>query len=111
MKKENLTNAGAILAAFLAASCCVGPAVFVITGTSLGFLGRLSFMERFRPYLLSTAGLMLGYSFWKLYIKKRACDCAEDIRARKIARLILWIGFAALVIAASFQNIVSLIYG
>jgi hypothetical protein len=54
---------------------------------------------------------MLGYSFWKLYIKKPDCTCEADVRTRRIARGTFWIGFIALVFAASFQKVVLWIYG
>lgn len=111
MKKEGISNLGTILASLLATSCCIGPAVFVVFGTSIGFLGKLSFLDTIRPYLLGAAFLMLGYSFWKLYLKKPDCTCAEDFRARKIARVILWVGFVALVFAASFRRVIVWLYG
>lgn len=105
MKTENISTAGTIVASFLAASCCIGPAVFIIFGTSASFLGNLSFMESLRPYLLGTAALLFCFSFWKLYIKKPDCSCKEDYRARKIARGILWIGGVAIALSASFQTV------
>lgn len=84
MKKEHLSNIGTIVVSLLATSCCLGPAIFVVFGTSIGFLGNLSFMEPLRPYFLGAAFLMAGFSFWKLYVRKRIeCACEEDIRTRK----------------------------
>ncbi len=102
---------GTILTSSLVASCCIGPAIFIISGASVGFLSGLSFLEPATPYLIGTAFLMLGYSFWKLYLKKPDCACKEDLRARKIARGIFWVGFTALTIAVSFQKVVIWIYG
>jgi hypothetical protein len=84
MKNENISSMGTILASFLAASCCIGPAIFVIFGTSASFMSSLTFLEPLRPYLLRAAILLLGYSFWRLYLKKTDCSCKEDFRARKI---------------------------
>jgi hypothetical protein len=110
LKKGNISSAGTILTSFFAASCCIGPALFIITGTSVGFLSRFSFLEPATPYMLVIAFLMLGYSFWKLYVKKPDCDCDQDVRTRKIARTIFWIAFTSLLIAASFQKVVLWIY-
>lgn len=104
MKKENVSSIGTAIASLLATSCCIGPAIFVVFGTSAGFLGRLSFLEPIRPYLLGIAFVMLGYSFWKLYLKKADCQCKEDIRARRVARVILWVGFGALVFSLTFRK-------
>jgi mercuric ion transport protein len=111
MKTINISSIGTVVASFLATSCCIGPAIFVVFGTSIGFLGELSFLMPIKPYLLGAAFLMLGYSFWRLYVKKPDCTCVEDIRARKIARGIFWVGFMALVFAASFQSIILWLYG
>ncbi len=111
MKTENISGLGTLLASLLAASCCIGPAIFVVFGTSVGFLGRLSFLDPLRPYFLGTAFLMLAYPLWKLYMKKPDCECIESLRARKVARSIFWIGFAALVFAASFGKVIIWIYG
>ena len=111
MKKTSISNYGAVIASLLATSCCVGPAIFVIFGTSVGFLGKLAFLDPLRPYLLSAAFIMLGYSFWKLYLKPPDCNCEEDFRARRIARGILWVGFVALIFAASFRKVILWIYG
>ncbi len=113
MKKENISSMGTVITSLLAASCCVGPAVFVIFGTSAGFLSKLSFLEPARPYLLGAAFLMLSYSFWKLYLRKQAiaCACEGDVRVRKVARGIFWVGFGALAIAVSFQKVVLWILG
>lgn len=110
MKTENSSSIGTLLASFLAASCCIGPAIFIIFGTSFGFMGGLSFLEPWRPYLLEAAILLLGFSFWKLYLKKPDCNCTEDFRARKIARGIFWVGVAALVVSASFQTVLIHLY-
>jgi mercuric ion transport protein len=110
MKTENISNMGMILASFLATSCCIGPAIFVIFGTSASFMSSLTFLEPLRPYLLGAAILLLGFSFWKLYLKKQDCNCEEDFRARKIARGIFWIGTVAFVFSASFQSVLIHLY-
>ena len=111
MKKENISSMGSVAASVLAASCCIGPAIFVLFGASAGFMGKLSFFEPLRPYLLGVGFLMLGFSFWKLYVRKPDCNCEADVRSMKIARSIWWLGFASRVFAATFQQAILLIYG
>lgn len=110
MKTENLSSIGTIIASFLAASCCIGPAIFVIFGTTFGFMGNLSFMESLHPYFNGLAILLFSFSFWKLYLKKPECNCKEDVKSRKIARGILWFGAGAIAISASFQTVLLRIY-
>ncbi len=110
MKSENISSFGTVLASFLAASCCIGPAVFIIFGTSTSFIGNMAVMEPLRPYFLGVAAVLFGFSFWKLYLKKPDCSCEEDVRARKIARGILWVGAVTIVISASFQSVLIYFY-
>lgn len=112
MNKENFSNVGTIAVSLLATSCCIGPAIFIVFGTSVGFLGNLSFMEPLRPYFLGAAFLLAGFSFWKLHLRKRIeCACEEDMRTRKTARVIFWVGVVALIFAASFQPVLLWFYG
>lgn len=112
MKKENLSSLGTIIASLLALSisCCLGPAIFAIFGVSVGFLYKLSVFEPYRPYFLGAAAAMLGFSFWKLYLKKPDCDCEEDARMKKIARAIFWVGITLFLFALSLQKILLWIY-
>jgi hypothetical protein len=111
MKKETVSGIGSIVLSLISASCCIGPAVFVIFGTSIGFLGRLSFLASLKPYLLGFASLMLAYSFIRLYLRGPDCACREGIRSRRIARGIFWVGLMAFIFAILFPKIVLLIYG
>jgi mercuric ion transport protein len=110
MKTENISSMGTILTSFLAASCCIGPAIFVIFGTSASFMSGFTILEPLRPYLLGAAILLFGFSFWRLYLKKPDCSCDEDFRARKIARGIFWVGAVAFVFSASFQRVLIHLY-
>ena len=110
MKTEKLSGAGIIIASLLATSCCIGPAIFVVFGTSVGFMGGLSIFEPFRPYFLSVAAIMLSFSFWKLYLKQPDCDCEADVRTKKIARIIFWSGTILFLFALLFQKVLFWIY-
>lgn len=107
MRKEAVTSTGSIVTALLAASCCIGPAVFVVFGASVGFLGRLAVLAPLRPYFLAAAAILLGYSFWRLYLKRSNCNCVADIRARRLARIIFWVGASLTVFALVFERVLS----
>lgn len=110
MKKETVISLGAITAALLAATCCIGPVFFVLFGTSFAFLGKLSFMEQFRPYFLGLMGLMVGYSFWKLYLKKSDCACPADIRIRRNSRWIFWVSLVVVLLVVFSKTIILWLY-
>ena len=73
-------------------------------------MGKLAIFEPYRPFFLTAAAAMLGFSFWKLHIKKPDCDCEEDVRAKGIARIILWIGIILFLVALTFQKVLLMIY-
>jgi hypothetical protein len=111
MKTENYTGMGAILSSLLIASCCIGPAVFVIFGTSLTFLGWFSVFEPYQGYFMALAAILLGVSFCRLYLKKSDCECEErDIRINAVSKVIFWIGVAAFIVVISLTRILLLIY-
>ncbi len=109
--KENLSSFGSVAASLLAASCCIGPVIFIVFGTSVGFLSKLMVLDPLRPYMLGAAFLMLGYSFWKLYLKKVDCNCEADFRTRRIARMIFWTATVALVVSVSYLKVVTWLAG
>ncbi len=111
MKTENITNTGTIFASILAAICCIGPVVAIITGVSIGFLDTFMFLDPYRPVFLGAAFVLLGYSFWKLYIVKAPCTCDADIRSRRITRTIFWAGAIIFIIAASYQHVIIWLLG
>lgn len=110
MKKETMASVGAMAAALLAATCCIGPVLFVLFGASFAFLGKLSFMEQFRPYFLGIAGVMVAYSFRKLYLKKSDCSCPADFRMRRISRWVFWVGLVVVILAVFFKTIILWLY-
>ena len=111
MKKENIFSTGTIVASALAAICCIGPAIALVTGASMGVLGSLMILDPYRPWLLAAGFLMLGYSFFKLYIRKSACACKADLRARRVARIIFWSAASLFLVALTYQRVLFWIYG
>ena len=111
MKSESYTGIGAIIASFFVASCCIGPAIFVIFGTSLSFLGWFTIFEPYQGYFMALAAVFLALSFWNLYLKKADCECEDrDTRINTVAKTIFWIGFMLFLIAVFLPRILLLIY-
>lgn len=96
--------AGAVVAAFLASLCCIGPVLFVTLGVGAGLA---STFEPLRPlFTVLTAGL-LAAGFYTVYGRRAASagtaeECGPDAacavpRSRTRDKIILW-GAAALAI-------------
>jgi hypothetical protein len=61
---------------------------------------------------MALAALLLGYSFWRLYLKRPDCDCEEkDTRMTTISKTIFWIGCTAFIVAISLPRIILMVYG
>ncbi len=94
---------GAIVAAFAASACCLGPAILAIVGVS--GVGFASALEPYRPVFLVITATLLGVGFYASYRKPRAlatsspapatgaapdaCGC-EMPRASRAGRKLLW---------------------
>jgi len=109
-------NAGAIVAAFFASACCVGPLVLALLGLGGGAL--LVKFEPYRPYLMAVTFAFLGFGFWLQYRKPKPVANAEGItcsdcptpRANKAGRVMLWVATVLVVGFLVFPYIAPLIW-
>ncbi|MCI0350505.1 MAG: cation transporter [Acidobacteriales bacterium] len=85
MTKERWAMGGAVLAAFAASLCCVGPLLFVALG--LEAFGAASLFESMRPWLLGVTAVFLAVGFYRTYFKReQACAPGEACGAKPINR-------------------------
>ena len=84
---------GALLAAIGASLCCVLPVAVAFAGFGSAAFGAV--FEPYRPYMIGTTVLLLGFAFYRAY-RPEAAECAPgescavpENRARQ--RLLLWI--------------------
>jgi mercuric ion transport protein len=92
MKKEKMATGGAVLAAFAASLCCIGPLLFVVLG--LGTFGAATAFEPARPYLLGAAVLLLAFGFYRAYFRREECAPGEACATKPVSRasrIGLWI--------------------
>jgi copper chaperone CopZ len=114
MEKEKLSLGGAVIAAFAASLCCVGPVLFAALG--LGAFGAAAAFEAARPWLLGAAIIALGFGFYRAYGRKQtecapgeACGAKPGNAAGRAGRVGLWLASAlALAFALSPYYIGSL---
>ncbi len=103
---------GAVVSAFLASLCCLGPLVFALLG--LGGAGLLVKFAAYRPYLsMLTLGL-LGLGFLFTYRPTRVatattvegaeCDC-EHPRSSRLGKVMLWIATAVVLAFLGFPYV------
>ncbi len=96
------TTSGALLAAFLASLCCLGPVLLAALGVGVGATGflagtadALKALLPYRPYFIGLTVVLLGVAFYQVYRKPNSA-CAPGIACvaasgpRK-APVVLWV--------------------
>ncbi len=88
--------AGGVIGAILASACCVVPLLLVTLGVSGAWIGNLTALEPYKPYVAAVTLGLIGLGFWRVYFRpKPACEdssyCARPQSAR-ITKTALWIG-------------------
>ncbi len=74
--------AATVIASLAASSCCIPPVIAAIAGIG-GIAGNLSWIEPFRPYLITLAIMAIGYAWYNHYKPKEESDCGCDIEKPK----------------------------
>ena len=87
------TMAGAVISAFLASACCIGPLVLALVG--LGGAGLLMKLEPYRPYFTVATLMALGAGFWFTYRTPKLaegddCGC-EHPKSNRLGKVLLWV--------------------
>jgi len=111
-----IPNSIGAVVTLLAASCCVGPTIFVVFGASIGSLGFLGALEPYRPIFLLIGYMAIGYSLYKLYLKdyfkekilkkpRIQCVCEEPAWINKFSKVTTWVAFVLLVVVTVYPYI------
>jgi len=111
-KLSAVSVGGAVVSAFLASICCIGPLVFALLG--IGGAGALARFEAYRPALTVVTAALLGAGFWFAYRRPKlvegdACGC-EQPKANRLGRIALWIATALVVAFWAFPYLSSLFF-
>lgn len=90
---SNRSLVAAVLAAVGASTCCAGPLVLLTLGISGSWIGNLSLVEPYRPFLIAITLVFLGLAFRKLYLSPVHCaaETACTLPAtRRRQRITFW---------------------
>ena len=92
-KLSAATMVGAVVSAFLASACCIGPLLLALVG--LGGAGLLIKLEPYRPYFTVVTLAALGAGFWFTYRKPKVvegddCGC-EHPKSNRLGKVLLWV--------------------
>lgn len=109
--QKNRRSIAAVVIAGLAASvCCVGPLVLLGLGIGGAWVGNLTALEPFRPYLMGLTFLALGYAFYKIYRKPKAEECepgsyCANPKSDRINKIALWVATVFVIILLAIPYI------
>ena len=101
-RKARITAVGGILGALAASTCCIVPLILFSLGVSGAWIGNLTALEPYKPiFIVITLGF-LGYGYWMVYRKPKACavddTCARPLPNR-LVKSALWASTLLIVIA------------
>ncbi len=81
MKSGNKLIGVGILTAMAASLCCITPVLALIAGAS-GLASTFSWLEPFRPYLIGSTILFLGFAWYQKLKPKKQIDCNCEIEEK-----------------------------
>lgn len=84
---------GAAVGAAVATACCVGPIVSPLIVAVLGAAGAASVagLKPFTPYLMLGSLVALGFGFWLVYRRPKACAVEAPRQGSPLwVRAVLW---------------------
>ena len=110
--QARLIAAGGILGGLAASACCILPLIFVTVGISGAWIGNLTALAPYKPYVAAGTLTLVGYGYYLVYVRpKQACadgSCARPLPDRFI-KLTLWIATALVVAALAFDYVAPLL--
>jgi mercuric ion transport protein len=74
LRGERTLALGGLLGALAASSCCILPLVLFSVGVSGDWIGHLTRLAPYQPYVLSATLACLGTGYWRVY---RTASCAK----------------------------------
>lgn len=103
-RQRTLLATGSILGGLIASACCVLPLVLVSLGVSGAWIGSLTALNPYKPYIAVVTLALIGAGFWRVYFRPRPVVCGPDGYCARpestvITQVVLWLA-AGLVILA-----------
>ena len=106
-RKKDWFAAGGIVGAILASACCVVPLVLVTLGISGAWIGNLTALEPYKPYVATVTLALIGLGFWHVYFRQKP-ECVEGSwcarpQSSLITKSALWVALALVLLALSID--------
>lgn len=99
--------AGGVIGAILSSACCLVPLLLVTLGVSGAWIGNLTALEPYKPYVAVLTLGLIGSGFRRVYFQpKAACEdgsyCAKP-QSSFITKSALWIGAFVTLLAVTIH--------
>lgn len=106
-RARRIFTAGGAIGAILASTCCVVPLILVMLGISGAWIGTLTALEPYKPYVGTVAIVFIGLGFRQVYFAAGpACadgeSCARP-RAAVVTRTVLWLSTLVVLLALTIN--------
>ncbi len=106
-RKESWFAVGGVIGAILASTCCVVPLALLMLGVSGAWIGTLTALEPYKPYIAAVALIFIGLGFRQVYFKaKPACIdgsyCAKP-QSAFITKSALWLATGLILLALTIN--------
>ncbi len=101
--KKGWFAAASVAGAILASSCCIVPFALLTLGVSGAWIGNLTALEPYKPYVVAMTLVFIGMGFWHVYFRARPV-CAEGSYCARphssiITKSALWIATVLVLLA------------
>lgn len=109
-----LFAAGGLVGALLASSCCILPLALALVGIGGAWLGALTALAPYQPYLVALAAAAIGLGFWNVYFRGApACSPGGVCAGRATDRIVktsLWLSSGIVLLSATVGLWAPLLY-
>jgi mercuric ion transport protein len=104
---QTLLAAGGVVGALAASSCCILPLALFSLGVSGAWIGHLTRLAPYQPYIIAATVALLACGYWLVYRASRAAcaegaACARPLPGR-LVKSALFAATALVVAALSFD--------
>lgn len=106
-RKRRLFAAGGVIGAILASTCCVVPLLLVTLGISGAWIGNLTALEPYKPYVAGVALVFIGLGFRQVYVKAKPACVDGSYCARPgsvvVTKTALWVSTVIVLLALTIN--------
>jgi len=106
-RRKTWFAAGGVIGAILASACCIVPLVLVTLGISGAWIGNLTALEPYKPYVAAVTLSLIGLGFWHVYFRQKPACVEGSYCARPQSAIItksaLWIATALVLLALTIN--------